>query len=148
MPTRMTSKTIAKTERSDRIRVRLAPKIVSARKKGAERTINPAKDLHARTHDQSLASGLQLFPRNLTTQRPRRTETAIRFVAPRTCRHLGRPLLSLKFKKRTHAIPSNMGGENRQKELRVLNSHKPRISREYAGNLLDAKILIGPRTCR
>jgi hypothetical protein len=139
MSTRMTSKTMAKTEMNVRIRVRLAPRIVSARKKGAKRTINPAKDLHAPTHDQSPAPALQWFPRNVTTQTMRRTETASRFAAPRTWRHLGRSLLAPGFKKRTQPIPSKMGGDNTEHTLRMLNNHKPCMVGEYASKPLPAR---------
>lgn len=131
MSTRMTSKTMAKTETNVRIRVRLAPRIASTRKNGAKRTIEPVKDLQAMTHDQSPASALQWYPKNFTTQTPKRTETASRFAAPRRLRHLGRSLLTSGFRKRIHAIPSKMGGENTENTLRMSSNHKPRMTREY-----------------
>ena len=124
-----------------RIRVRLAPRIASTRKNGARRTIDPAKDLHAMTQDQSPASALQLFPRNFTTQMLRRTETASRFAAPRMRRHFGCDFAS-GFKKRTHAIPSRTGGENTEKTLRIVSNHNPCMIGEYASKALGSAGLL------
>jgi hypothetical protein len=106
-----------------------APRIASTRKNGARRTIDPVKDLQAMTQDQSPASALQWFPRNFRTETLRRTETASRFAAPSTRRHLGRDFAS-GSKKRSHAIPIKTGGENTENTLRIVNN--PFMIREYA----------------
>ena len=91
------------------------------------------------THDQSPASALQWFPRSFTTQTPKRAETAIRFAAPMTWRHLGRSLLASGFKKRTHPIPSKTGGDNRENTIKMLSNHKPCMVGEYASKPLPAR---------
>ena len=135
MSTRMTSKTIAMIETNVRILVRLAPRTASTRKDGARRTIDPAKDLHAMTHDQSPASALHLYPRNFTTHTHSSNETASKFAAPRIRRNFGCDFPS-GFKKRTHAIQSRTGGANTEKTLRIVSNHNPCMTTEYASKAL------------
>jgi hypothetical protein len=124
MSTRMTSKTIAITEMNVRILVRLAPRSASTRENGDSRTIDPAKDRHATTQDQSPASALQLFPKNFKAQTHRSNETASKFAAPRIRRDFGSECASA-FKKRSHAIPSRKGGANTEQAQRMVNNNPP-----------------------
>lgn len=132
MSTRITSKTMAMTAVNVRMRVRFAPIIASARRNGAKRTIEPAKDLHTITHDQSPASALQRYPRNFTTQITRSDEAANRFTAPRMRRHLGWGFVSSRSKKRAHAKASRKGGENIQKQPTIVNNHEASMMIEHA----------------